>query len=285
MKPHPLLRSLVYGLDRLAWRLAATSLLAAVLATPASAQPASSNHRNKRNVTTTYVPKLEYHRGDLTLTAGGGYSRSGTHYEDLRQGYFQSVNLRLTRMSWMAERKDTNATDWTVTQLSGRPWGGTQNWTFVGPRNSQTDPTTVMIDESQHPFDPKRGGNVTQQNFPWPDTNAMASYFVAHPEEFVPNAVTNFTNAFTTPRSVKEQIAAAYLEGNSRWRQVRFNLGARFERTRTIGRTYDILPAAAVRAAGYTAGTIPYVAYQYRNGARPSTYGGYDNMFFSASLL
>lgn len=303
----------------------------------------SSNHRNKRNVTITYVPKLEYQRGDLTLTAGGGYSRSGTHYEDLRQGYFQTVNLRLTRMSWMAERKDTNSTEWTVTQRSGRPWGdianwgrddanannmvstarggqsqvfsgnldakttvtlaglpvqlfaglktrlttfditwgGTQSWTFVGPRNSQTDPTTVMIDETQHPFDPKRGGNVTQQNFPWPDTNEMASYFFAHPGEFTPNTVANFTNTFTTPRSVKEQIDAAYLEGNSRWRQVRLNLGARFERTRTIGRTYDILPAAAVRAAGYTAGTIPYVAYQYRNGARPSTYGGYDNLFFS----
>jgi hypothetical protein len=68
----------------------------------------------------------------------------------------------------------------------------------------------------------------------------MASCFFAQPEEFVPNAVTNFTNAFTAPRSVKEQIDAAYLEGNSRWRQVRFNLSARFERTRTINRTYEL---------------------------------------------
>ena len=324
-----------------------SSTLTKVIANPvASANTrldSSGNHRNKRNDTITYVPKLEYQRGDLTLTAGGGYSRSGTHYEDLRQGYFQSVNLRLTRLSWMAERANTNSTDWTVTQLSGRPWGdianwgrddanannmvstarggqsqvfsgnldaktsvnlaglpvqllagaktrlttfditwgGTQNWTFVGPRGSQTDPTTVMIDESQHRFDPKRGGNVTQQDFPWPDSNAMASYFSAHPGEFVPNAVGNFTNTFTTPRSIKEQIDAAYLEGNTRWQQIRFNLGARFERTRDIGRTYDILPAAAVRAAGYTAGTIPYLVYQYRNGARPSTYGDYGNMFFS----
>ena len=323
------------------------STLTRVIANPvASANTrldASGNHRNKRNDTVTYVPKLEYQRGDLTLTAGGGYSRSGTHYEDLRQGYFQSVNLRLTRMSWMAERANTNSTDWTVTQLSGRPWGdianwgrddtnpnnmvstarggqsqvfsgnldaktsvnvaglpvqllagaktrlttfditwgGTQSWTFVGPRGSQTDATTVMIDESQHLFDPKRGGNVTQQNFPWPDSNAMASYFVANPGQFTPNTVANFTNAFTTPRSLKEQVDAAYLEGNTRWRQIRFNLGARVERTRTIGRTYDILPAAVVRAAGYTAGTIPYVVYQYRNGARPSTYGEYDNLFLS----
>ena len=320
-----------------------TKIIANPVASANTRLDASSNHRNKRNATVTYVPKIEYQRGNLTLTAGGGYSRSGTHYEDLRQGYFQSVNLRLTRMSWMAERANTNSTDWTVTQLSGRPWGdianwgrddtnannmvstarggqsqvfagnfdaktsvdlagfpvqllagtktrlttfditwgGTQNWTFVGPRGSQTDPTTAVIDESQHPFDPKRGGNVTQQNFPWPDSNAMASYFFANPTQFMPNTVANFTNAFTTPRSIKEQIDAAYFEGNTRWQQVRFNLGARFERTRDIARTYDVLPAAAVRAAGYAAGTIPYVVYQYRNGARPSTYGGYDNMFFS----
>jgi TonB-dependent receptor len=304
---------------------------------------ASSNHRNKRNATITYVGKLEYIRGDLTLTAGGGYSRSRTHYEDLRDGYFQTASLRLTRMSWMAERANTNSTEWTVTQLSGRPWGdianwgrddafannmvstarggqsqvfsgnldakktfqlaglpvqfltgvksrlttfdvqwgGTQSWTFVGPRGSQTDPTTLVIDESRHPFDPKRGGNVTQQNFPWPDTIAMASLFRSNPEQFVPNTVANFTNTFTTPRSVKEQIDAGYAEANTRWQRLRFNLGARYERTRTIGRTYDILPAAAVRAAGFTAGTIPYVIHQYRNGVRPSTYGAYDNVFFS----
>jgi iron complex outermembrane receptor protein len=306
----------------------------------------SGNHRQKRNATITYVGKLEYQRGDLTLTAGGGYSRSATHYEDLRNGYFQSISLRLTRMGWMAERANTNSTEWTLTQLAGRPWGdianwgrddpnpnnmistarggqsqvfsgnldakrtfniaglpvqflagakarlttfairwgGTQRWTFVGPRGSQTDPTTVMIDESRHPYDPKRGGNFTQQNFPWPDSNAMATYFETNPGQFVPDTVANFTNAFTTPRSVKEQVDAGYLETNTRWRKLRFNLGARFERTRTIGRTYDILPAAAVRAAGYTAGTIPFVIYQYRNGVRPSTYGSYDNTFFSGGV-
>ena len=304
---------------------------------------ASSNHRNKRNATLTYVGKLEYTRGDLTLTAGGGYSRSRTHYEDLRDGYFQTSTLSLTRMSWMAERTNTNSTEWTMTQLAGRPWGdianwgrddpnannmvstargghsqvfagnldakktfnvaglpvqvltgvksrlttfditwgGTQNWTFVGPRGIQNDPTTLVIDESRHPYDPKRGGNVTQQNFPWPDTIAMATLFRTNPEQFVPNTVGNFTNAFTTPRSVKEQIDAGYAEANTRWNQLRFNLGARYERTRTVGRTFDILPAAVVRAAGFTAGTIPYVIHQYRNGVRPSTYGSYDNLFLS----
>ncbi|MBI4624830.1 MAG: carboxypeptidase regulatory-like domain-containing protein, partial [Verrucomicrobia bacterium] len=164
----------------------------------------AANHRNKRNDTVTYTSKLEYQRGDLALTAGGGYSRSGTHYEDMGQGYFQTISMRVTRMSWMAERANTNSSAWTMTQLSGRPWsnpasfgrddpnannvvstardgksqvftgyldarrtinvglpiqllagaksrlttfdnteGGTQRWTFVGPRGSQLDPSTV----------------------------------------------------------------------------------------------------------------------------------------------
>jgi TonB-dependent receptor len=305
----------------------------------------AANHRNKRNDTMTYSTKLEYQRGDLTLTAGGGYSRSRTHYEDLRQGYFQSISMRLTRMSWMAERPDTNSSEWTMTQLSGRPWsdpasygrddanpnnmfstarsgqsqvfmgnldakktinlglpvqllagaktrlttfdvtwGGTQRWTFVGPKGSQQDPSTQYIAESRHLFDPKQGGNIAQFHLPFPDTNAMASLFQSNPEQFVPDTLGNFTNTFTTPRSLKEQIDAGYLEANTRWNQFRFNLGARFEKTRTIGRTYDILPAAAVRAAGYTVNTIPYVIYQYRNGVRPSTYGGYDNTFLSGGV-
>ena len=249
----------------------------------------------------------------------------------------------------MAERPNTNSSEWHVTQLSGRPWGdianwgrddlyannavstarsgqsqvftgyvdarrtltlagqpvlflagvksrlttfgntwgGTQRWTFVGPRGTlaaQTDPSAVLIDEDRHHFDPKQGGNVPSLYFPWPDSNAMASLFQKSPEQFVPDTVANFTNAFTTPRSVQEQVDAGYVEANTRWRDLRFNLGVRQERTRTIGRTMDVLPAAVVRAAGYTAGTIPYVVYQYRNGARPATYGGYDNTFFSGGV-
>jgi iron complex outermembrane recepter protein len=305
----------------------------------------TSNHRKKYNDTVTYSTKLEYQRGDWTLTGGGGYSVSRTHYEDLKNGFFQTMSMRVTRMSWMAERPNTNSSDWTMTQLSGRPWtdptsynrddanpnnivstarggksqvftgyldakktinlglpiqvlsgvktrlttfgvswGGTQRWTFVGPRGAQLDPSTVYIPESQHHFDPKQGGNIAQMHMPYPDTNAMYSLFAAHPEQFVPDTVANFTNAFTTPRSLKEQVDAGYIEGNTRWKQFRFNLGVRHERTRTIGRTFDILPAAVVRAAGYTPNTIPFTIFQYRNGERPSKYGGYEHSFLSGGV-
>lgn len=62
----------------------------------------SISHRGKFNDTATYTPKLEYKRGDLTITAGGGYSRSNTHYEGPNSGFFAGVNNRVTRMSWKA---------------------------------------------------------------------------------------------------------------------------------------------------------------------------------------
>lgn len=322
-----------------------TRVIARPVASANTRLETSANHRLKLNDTVNYVAKLEHQRGDLGLTLGGGYSRSVTHYEDMREGFFQNIGMRLTRMGWMAERSSTDHTEWTMSQIAGRPWndpasfgrddanannitssardgrsqvftghldarttvnpglpiqllagvksrlttfgnadGGNQRWTFVGPRGSQLDPSTVYLPETNHRWDPKQGGNAASLGLAFPDTNAMHALFVARPEQFVPDTVGNFTNAFINPRSVKEQVDAAYTEANARWNALRFNVGVRHERTRTIGRTLEILPAAAVRAAGYTAGTIPYVIHQYRGGVRPSTYGGYANTFLSGGV-
>ncbi|MBI4626013.1 MAG: TonB-dependent receptor, partial [Verrucomicrobia bacterium] len=209
---------------------------------------------------------------NVVSTARDGKSQVFTGYLDARR----TINVGLP-IQLLAGAK-TRLTTFDNTE------GGTQRWTFVGPRGSQLDPSTVYIPDSQHRWDPKQGGNVAQLGLPFPDTNAMYDLFRSNPAQFVPDTVANFTNRFTTPRSVKEQVDAGYVEGNTRWNQLRFNLGARYERTRTIGRTFDILPSAVVRAAGYTAGTIPYVIYQYRNGVRPSSYGGYNNTFLSGGV-
>ncbi|MEO6245283.1 MAG: carboxypeptidase regulatory-like domain-containing protein, partial [Opitutaceae bacterium] len=79
-------------------------------------------HSHKWNDTATYTPKLEFKRGDLQLTAGGGYSRSRTHYEDRRTGYWATTNNRVTRMGWTATRSSTREGDWQIRQTSGRPW-------------------------------------------------------------------------------------------------------------------------------------------------------------------
>jgi len=159
---------------------------------------------------------------------------------------------------------------------------GSLTWTYVGAAKNQLSPTTVMTAHT-YPglFDPKQGDNLSALNIPIPNTTAMMDEFRQHPDYFVENEVGNYTVLKTSGRAVKEQVDAGYVEFNTRWQRLRLNVGLRDERTRTVGRTFDLLPAALVRAAGYTAGTIPYLNYQYRNFQRFNKYGGYENLFYS----
>jgi iron complex outermembrane receptor protein len=158
---------------------------------------------------------------------------------------------------------------------------GDQQWTYVGPNGQLNSP---VLATQKYRFDPQMGGNVIDQNWRADDTYGMYRLYQEHPEWFTPNTVTNFTNRLIGARSVKEQIDSAYVEGNSRWRDFRFNGGLRFERTRTTARIWDPLPDSVVRAAGYTANTIPFVLYKYRNGERSTRYGDYDNLFLSGGV-
>ncbi|HUR56086.1 MAG TPA: TonB-dependent receptor [Opitutaceae bacterium] len=303
----------------------------------------TTSRRNKINTTVTYVPKLEYKRGDLNLTLGGGYSRSRTAYEQLTEGYFQAVTHRLTRIGYTASRSSPTDTDWQLTQTAGLPWNdpanynrtdafannvsatpqaarhqvwvayidlkktinlgnqpfqllagakrklsvydleknGALQYTYVGAAGSQTDPSTRLPITNLLPYDARTGGNIVSLGIPMTDPYATAALFKANPSHFTPNLIPNYINENYSSRSVKEQIDAYYLEGNTRWRAIRLNLGVRQEQTTTIGKTIDLRTPAAARAAGYTANTIPFVDYQYRNGQRSAKEGGYDNTFFS----
>ena len=301
---------------------------------------------HKFNDTATYTPKLEYKLNDIVITASGGYSRSRTHYEDMRSGYFANTISRLTRMSWSARRSSSTSTDWQLTQLSGAPWNnlanydridadpnnitsvartgksqvylgyldakktfnlvlpvtiqaggkarlttydlnrtGSVSWTYVGATKNQLDPSAVMIPHLEPGlFDPKQGDNLPALNIPIPNATAMLDLYHVHPDYFAPNDFGNYSILNTTGRGIKEQIDSGYVEANTRWNRLRLNLGVRDERTRTIGRTFDLIPDALVRAAGYTPNTIPYLAYQYRNFERRNKYGGYENLFYSGGL-
>ena len=126
---------------------------------------------------------------------------------------------------------------------------------------------------------PEAGRQHDPTESPLRDPTTLQKVYLDNPELFVPNAVTNFRTALTAPRGLKEQVDAGYLESNTRWKQLRLNLGARHERTRTIGKVFDVIPGARIPAI-YTAGTIPFINYQYREG-RQNNYGDYDNRFFS----
>ena len=158
---------------------------------------------------------------------------------------------------------------------------GPQQWTYVGVAGSQINPSTLLPSESRIPFDPKQGGNVPQLGLPRPDPNATFALFAANPSHFSPNVVTSHINANYSSRSIKEQVEALYFEANHRWRELRLNLGVRHERTTTTGKIYNLVPTAQVVAAGYRAGTIPFVDYQYRYGQRNRREGGYENTFVS----
>jgi len=299
--------------------------------------------QDKFNDTASYVPKLEYRSGPLQLTAEGSFSRSRTHYEDRRSGYFAFSNYRLTRMSWNARRSSPTSTDWVFSQLSGRPWeniasylrddaqtanivtaersgqnqvyegklsgkysapfripltvsggletrlntydltrNGNLTWTYVGPTRNQLDPTSVL---PAHPepgyFDNHMGGNAAALNIPIVDSRQLLETYLAHPEYFAEDTIANFTALTTGSRAVKEQVDSGYAMFDTRWSRLRLNLGVRQERTRTVARNFDQLPAAQARAAGYTAGTIPYLTYVYQNFQKFNRYGDYDNTFFS----
>jgi iron complex outermembrane recepter protein len=158
---------------------------------------------------------------------------------------------------------------------------GDQQWTYVGPNGQLNSP---VLATQKYRFDPQMGGNVMDQNWRADDNYGMYRLYQQHPEWFTPNTVTNFTNQLIGSRAVKEQIDAGYVEGNTRWQKFRFNGGLRYERTRTVGRIWDPLPDAVVRAAGYTANTIPFVLYKYRDGERSTRYGDYNNMFLSGGV-
>ncbi len=303
----------------------------------------NTSRRNKLNDTVTYTPKLEYKRGDVNVTLGGGYSRSRTAYEQLTDGYFQAVTNRLTRISWQGERTSVTDADWNMTQLSGLPWtdpasynrtdpytnnanatpqsarnqiwvgyldgkktvnvfglpvqvstgvkvkqsvydlekNGALQYTYVGAAGSMIAPTTMIPTLTRFPYDARVGGNISTLGIPLTDPYTTRDLFVANPSHFTPNLINNHINENYSSRSVKEQIDAGYVEGNTRWNALRLNLGIRHERTRTVGKTQNLIPASQVQQAGFTPNTIPYVDYQYRNGQRDSKYGSYDNTFLS----
>ncbi len=310
------------------------------------------SHRHNYQDTYTIGPKFEFKRGSFTATIGGSYSRSLTVNKDREDGFFRNTNNRLTRLSWAAERSDPDSPEWTIRQVSGRPWSdpaswgrddafannilsnanqgkaqnfsgylnarktfrllelpvevktgiatrlsthaltsGDQQWTYVGPTGVAAGQLSSPVLATQHyRFNPGTGGNAIDQNWRADDTYGMYRLFQEHPEYFLPNTITNFRNTLIGARSVKEQIDSAYAEGNTRWRQLRFNGGLRYERSRTVGRIFDPLPRARVVAAGYpvdaagAATTIPGILYQYRNGERDSRYGDYDNLFLSGGV-
>jgi TonB-dependent receptor len=158
---------------------------------------------------------------------------------------------------------------------------GTESWSYVGPGTSQTAATAQLPVE--HIYSDNTSMNAGVPNWPRPDRQALYQIFQANPSYFVPNTVTNFTNLITYPKTVKEDIDAAYLEAGQDWGKLRLDLGVRYEKT-TEHEWRQIRKSAAQIAAerpDLVSGTIPYVAYQYANGSQQVVRETYGNTFLS----
>ena len=82
----------------------------------------------KYTTSLSFSPRFKYKHGGVDLAGGVDYSLGTAEYKDMSAGYFTIARSRLSAISWKAVRSDPFSTDWTITQLSGRPWLDPANW-------------------------------------------------------------------------------------------------------------------------------------------------------------
>lgn len=166
--------------------------------------------------------------------------------------------------------------------------GSYQQFQYVGPTGdlSQQAPEAVIpwtrnYDFAILGFD---AGNLNDQN--WRADNNYATYdlYKAHPDYFVADTVGNLKRRLDNNKLVSEKIASAYIETQARAGRARFDLGLRYERTRTGARVADIRSAAEVAAAGLSTSTVEGLLYQYNGGTYSMRRGRYDDWFLSGGV-
>ncbi|HEU5081102.1 MAG TPA: TonB-dependent receptor [Opitutaceae bacterium] len=165
---------------------------------------------------------------------------------------------------------------------------GNQQWTLVGPTGVQTQTYVPYTQHYKFNIDlDGKAGNVNSLNWRADDTYATYRLYQEHPEYFKPDELGNFSRVLTGLRDLKEEVDAAYIEGNTRIDKLRLNAGLRYERTSTTSPIYDPRSKAELIAAGYPVSStgVPTTKegylYQYRNGERTIRKGEYDNLFLS----
>jgi TonB-dependent receptor len=167
--------------------------------------------------------------------------------------------------------------------------GSFRQFQYVGPANdlTQTSAEGVIPATQNYKFDlalDGRGGNATAQNWRADSNYAVRDIYGAHPEYFVPDTVGNLTRQLQNNKKIGEEISAAYLEGQTRYRKARFNLGLRFEKTETEALVADVRPDREVTAAGYALTSVEGVLYKFRDGQQTTRRGSYEDWFLSGGV-
>src|SRR5690606_2947970 len=167
-----------------------------------------------------------------------------------------------------------------------------QQYQYVGPNGDlgQTDPAAVIpwTENYRFGFINMDSGNVNSQGWRADNNYAVYEIFKSHPDWFVPDTVGNLKRFFDNSKHVRETVNAAYIQGQTRWGDARFDLGLRYEQTETEARTAVIRPPGEVADAGLSPSTIEGLCFQYNCVDGRPTYstrkGKYDDFFLSGGV-
>jgi TonB-dependent receptor len=194
-------------------------------------------------------------------------------------------SLPVTLMTGVAGRSN----DWRTNE------GAWQQFQYVGPTGdlTQTAPEAVIpwTENYQFGFAGLDAGNLNAQNWRADSNYAVYDIYQAHPEYFVPDTLGNLKRRLDNDKRIKEEIYAAYIEAQTRIGIAKFDLGLRYEKTKTAARVADIRPISEVAAAGYpvnaagtAATTVEGLLYQYNGGTYSTRRGKYDDWFLSGGV-
>ncbi len=224
------------------------------------------------------------------------YNRDDDIGNNIRTSESDAVNEMSS--GYVDLKKQLNVRGLPVTLLSGfgartNDWrtteGSFKQFQYVGPNNdlTQMTPSAYIPATQNYKFvlnlDGK-GGNVTDQNFRADSNYAVRDIYAQNPNYFVPDTTGNLTRQLQNNKKVSEQIEAAYIEGQTRYQRARFDLGLRYEKTKTEALVSDPRPDREVIAAGYALNTVDGILYKFRNGQQNTRKGNYDNWFLSGGM-
>ena len=166
--------------------------------------------------------------------------------------------------------------------------GSYQQFQYVGPSGdlTQKSPLAVIPWTQNYKFQiiGFDAGNLNAQNWRADNNYAVYDIYKAHPEYFVADTVGNLKRRLDNNKAIKEEIDAAYFEVQTRAGKAKFDLGVRYENTKTEARVADIRPAKEVTAAGLSTSTVEGLLYQYHNGTYSQRHGKYDDWFLSGGV-
>lgn len=235
----------------------------------------------------------------LNQTAGRPWGDPASFNRDAEIGY----NVRTAESQAKNEmygvnadfRKELALGDASLTLMAGggarrNDWrtneGSYQQYKYVGPDGSQTSPGAVIpwTQDYQFAIHGMDAGNMNDQNWRADSNYATYDIFRDHPEWFIADSFGNLKRQLDNDKRVKEDIYAGYLEAQSQWGRAKFDLGVRYERTRTSARVADVRPVADVIAAGLSPTSTEGLLYQYNYGRTTTRKGNYGDWFLSGGV-